>query len=331
MRLKESQCKPTLGRKESNMKKQTYLMSTDGRKHVMHPVKVFDTPEAFRVFSGGLGWKVFRELREPSCPIDIARKLGVHEQKVYYYIRRLREAGLIREVGSEARLGATARYYQARYNSLCVSLGPPEKERELNVSSPAHLRLLRPFVEQGRFNARIIVGSPDPHGPWKARASDSCCAIDFALFMGAFTSGKDVPNYILDTDIKESDLRGNLILIGGPTVNMVTRRINSVLPVAIDLRGSPKIRSSLSGRSYRSDEEGMIVIVDNPFDRRRGSKILVIAGNRFQGTRSAVLAWIKELDSVMAGNEHDRKCLARVVRGFDLDGDGVIDSPEFLE
>lgn len=312
------------------MKSQHFLLRTDGERHVMHPVRVLDSPEAIRAFTSGLGWRVFRELAEPACPMDIARKLGVHEQKVYYYIRKFRQAGLIREAGSEERGGATARLYQVRHSSICVSLGG-SPVRELNISSPAHLKLLRPFVEDGNLNAKIIVGSPDPHGPWKARASDSCCAIDFALFMGAFTSGKQVPNYKLDTEVRERDLKGNLILIGGPTVNMVTRRINNILPVFIDLRGSAKIKSSLSGKTYKYDEVGMVVIVDNPWDRKRGSRILVIAGNRFQGTRSAILAWIKGLDRVMAGNVNDPKSIAKVVRGYDMDGDGVIDTPEFLE
>ena len=313
------------------MKKQQFLLTTDGERHVMHPVRVFDSPENLRAFSSDLGWKVFKELSSPACPIDIARKLGVHEQKVYYYIRKFRKSGLIRETGTEARLGATARFYQARHNSFCVSLGDSPIKRELNISSPPHLKLLRPFVEKGNLNAKIIVGSPDPHGPWKARASDSCCAIDFALFIGAFTSGKQVPNYRLDTEVRESDLKGNLILIGGPTVNMVTRRINSILPVFIDVRGTPKIKSSISGRSYKEDEIGMLVITDNPWDRARGSKILVIAGNRFQGTRSAVIAWIQSLDKIMAGNVNDKSVIAKVVRGYDMDGDGVIDSSEILE
>jgi hypothetical protein len=254
----------------------------------------------------------------------------VHEQKVYYYIKRFKEAGLITEAGSESRGGATAKLYRVRHGSICLSLGDHEPARELNISSPASLRLLKPFVDDGNLNAKIIVGSPDPHGPEKARASDSCCAIDFALFMGAFTSGKQVPNYRLDTEVREADLKGNLILIGGPSVNMVTRRINNVLPVFIDLKGSAKVKSSLSGKVYKDDEIGMLVVTDNPWDKR-GKRILVIAGNRFQGTRAAILAWIMDLKGVMKGNSKDSKILARVVRGYDMDGDGVIDKSEFLE
>jgi hypothetical protein len=313
------------------MKKQHFLLRTDGKRHVMHPVRVFDNPDSIRALVGELGWKVFKELAKPVCPMDISRRLGVHEQKVYYYIRKFREAGLIREAGSESRGGATARLFQARHSSLCLVMGDAPASKELNISSPAHLKLLRPFIEDGNLNAKIIVGSPDPHGPWKSRASDSCCAIDFALFMGSFTSGKQVPNYRLDTEVREKDLKGNLILIGGPTVNMITRRINNVLPVFIELRGNAKIKSSLSGRSYNEDEIGMVVITDNPWDRKRGSKILVIAGNRFQGTRSAIISWIKNLDRIMSGNSNDKKTIAKVVRGYDMDGDGVIDSSQILE
>lgn len=313
------------------MKKQHFLLRTDGKDHIMHPVRVLSNPESLKSLVGELGWEVFKELAEPACPMDIARKLGVHEQKVYYYIRKFRESGLIREAGSEPRGGATAKLYQARDTSLCLDIGKSHGTKELNISSPLHLRLLKPFVDEGNLNAKIIVGSPDPHGPWKARASDSCCAIDFALFMGAFTSGKQAINYRLDTEVREGDLKGNLILIGGPTVNMVTRRINRVLPVFIDLKGTAKIKSSISGKSYKEDEVGMIVVTDNPWDKKRGSKILVIAGNRFQGTRAAVITWIRDLDKVMSGNTNDKRFVAKVVRGFDMDGDGVIDSSEIME
>ena len=67
------------------MKKQHFVLRTDGRKHAMHPVKMLESPESLRALSGELGWKVYRELREPACPMDISRKLGVHEQRIYYY------------------------------------------------------------------------------------------------------------------------------------------------------------------------------------------------------------------------------------------------------
>ncbi|HJW96700.1 MAG TPA: S-layer protein, partial [archaeon] len=137
------------------------------------------------------------------------------------------------------------------------------------------------------------------------------------------------PNYKLDTEVREKDLKGNLILIGGPTANMITNRINTKLPVSIDLRHDVKIFSSLSRKSYAEDENGMIVVKENPWDK--DSKILVVAGKRFQGTRAAIIALITKSEKIFSGNKYDKSVTAKVVRGYDMDGDGIIDSAEILE
>lgn len=306
-----------------------YLLRTSGKHSVAYPVKMIESPSILSVLSSELAWRIYREMSEPSCPIDIAKKLGVHEQKVYYYINRFRKSKLIKEAGSEQRHGTIARFYQTRDSTFAVMAGELHGGREVGISSPSHISLLEPFVKDNELNARIIVGSPDPHGPWKARASDSFCAIDFALFLGAYTRGFEKPNYRLDVEVRDSDLKDNLILIGGPTVNMITRKINSRLPVRLELRGDRSIKSTLSGKSYRSDECGIIVLTANPWDRSK--KILLIAGKRFQGTRAAVISMIKSLDKVMEGNKYSKKHIARVVKGYDMDGDGIIDSSELLE
>jgi hypothetical protein len=306
-----------------------FLLRTRGKQSIAYPVRMIDSPSGLSVLSNDLAWKIYREMSEPSCPMDIAKRLGIHEQKVYYYINRFRKARMIREVSSEQRHGTIARFYHARDNLFAVSAGPLHNGKDVSISSPSGMSLLEPFIKDNKLNARIIVGSPDPHGPWKARGSDSFCAIDLALFLGSFTGGADIPNYRLDVEARESDLKENLILIGGPTVNMVTRRINNRLPVRLELRGERSIKSNLSGKAYRSDDCGIIVLTDNPWDRKK--KILLIAGKRFQGTRAAVISLIKNLEKVMQGNKNNRKHVARVVKGYDMDGDGVIDASELLE
>jgi hypothetical protein len=306
-----------------------FLLKTKGKQSIAYPVRMIDSPSALSVLSNELAWRIYREMSEPSCPMDIAKRLGIHEQKVYYYINRFRKARMIREVSSEQRHGTIARFYQAKDSLFAVSAGSLQNGKDVSISSPSGMSLLEPFIKDNKLNARIIVGSPDPHGPWKARGSDSFCAIDLALFLGSFTGGVDIPNYRLDVETRESDLRENLILIGGPAVNMVTRRMNSRLPVRLELRGERSIKSTLSGKAYRSDDCGIIVLTDNPWDRKK--KILLIAGKRFQGTRAAVISLIKDLEKVMQGNRNNRKYVARVVRGYDMDGDGVIDASELLE
>ncbi len=311
------------------MPERKHFLLSSGKKQTAVPISLIESPEALKNLTSGLGWRILQELAEPGCPMDIAKKIGVHEQKVYYYINKFKAAKLIREVKRERRHGTVAVFYQVKDYAFGFKLAKTPEGQEMKISSPKHGKIMEPFVSQGKLNAKIIVGSPDPHGPWKARASDACCAIDFALFLGAFTDGTATPNYKLDTEVREKDLKGNLILIGGPTANMITNRINTKLPVSIDLRHDVKIFSSLSRKSYAEDENGMIVVKENPWDK--DSKILVVAGKRFQGTRAAIIALITKSEKIFSGNKYDKSVTAKVVRGYDMDGDGIIDSAEILE
>ena len=311
------------------MSAEKHFLLSSGKKQTAIPISLLHSPEALKNLTSGLGWKILQELAEPSCPMDVAKKLSVHEQKVYYYINKFKAAKLIHEVRRERRHGTMAVFYQVKDYAFGFRMARTPEHQEMKISSPKHSRLMEPFVSQGRLNAKIIVGSPDPHGPWKARASDACCAIDFALFLGAFTDGTATPNYRLDTEVREKDLKGNLILIGGPAANMITNRLNRKLPVYVDMKGEVRIFSSLSRKYYGEDSHGMIASVQNPWDRQ--ARILVIAGKRFQGTRAAIIALITKPERVFSGNRHDRSVMAKVVRGYDMDGDGIIYSAEVLE
>jgi len=110
---------------------------------------------------------------------------------------------------------------------------------------------------------------------------------------------------------------------------MITNRLNRKLPVFVDMKGEVRIFSSLSRKYYGEDSHGMIASVQNPWDRQ--ARILVIAGKRFQGTRAAIIALITKPERVFSGNRHDRSVMAKVVRGYDMDGDGIIDNAEVLE
>jgi hypothetical protein len=311
------------------MIKDEFFLLKSGKKSKAIPIRMFGSPDEIKLLSSPLGWKVFREMAEPSCPMDLAKKLGVHEQKVYYYVNKFRKANLIREVKREARHGTVARFYMIRSHAFGIIAGNPDGE-EIELASPSHRKALEPFVRDGKLNARIIVGSPDPHGPLKARGSDSCCAIDFALFLGAFTDGRQVPNYRLDVEVRERDLRGNLILFGGPAVNMVTRKLTRHLPVLVEVQKDVRrIRSRITNKVYSDDDCGMVTIIDNPWDSR--GKVMVMAGPRFQGTRAAVLAFVTKTSRILQGNRFKRDTIATVVKGYDMNGDGIIDSAEILE
>ena len=263
--------------------------------------------------------------QEPGYPSEIAKSLKVHEQKVYYHIRNLEKAGVISVVRRETKQGAVANYYAMEQPALVVRFREFEATAKVgqmrNESS-----FLEPFIENGQLNALIVVGSPDPHGPDKARSRDGYYGMDLALFLGTFLNYVPKVNVKLDTEIREHDLQNNLILIGGPIVNKVTEKVNDRLPIRFE---QGNIVSSLTHEAYPQDECGMIVKSKNPFDK--GKQVLVVAGKRYSGTRAAIIAFLKHFDRVKQGNLHSTSVSAHVVEGLDLDSDGIVDDVEFRE
>jgi hypothetical protein len=196
----------------------------------------------------------------------------------------------------------------------------------------AELKFLKPFVEDGKLNSIIVVGSPDPHGKYKAPASDGYCAIDLCMFLGQFISDSRVPYYKLDTQVRKEDLEKNLIVIGGPKTNIIADKINKQLPIYFDYSEEYlewNIVSILSKTVYREPQIGFLARVQNPFSE--GREILIFSGKGFKGTRAAVLAFVKHLKKVMKGNSVKPDVIAKVVQGIDIDSDGIIDEVEFLE
>ncbi len=167
--------------------------------------------------------------------------------------------------------------------------------------------------------SKIVVGSPDPHGPERARSRDAYYGIDLGIFLGTFLTSASL-SVSLDTHMRDYDLKDNLILIGGPVINRVVKNINNKMPVRFD--ANRNIYSSITKKIYKSGDCGIVVRMQNPFDKSK--KILVIAGKRYSGTRAAIISFIKKFDEVSSSD-------AKIVQGIDQDGDGVIDDVRILE
>jgi len=79
---------------------------------------------------------------------------------------------------------------------------------------------------------------------------------------------------------------------------------------------------------YTSDVSGIIAKIVNPWDKTR--RIIVLAGNKAVGTKACVIAltnfWNKTLQKYKG-----QETFAVVIQGFDLDGDGKVDSIEINE
>ena len=283
-------------------------------------------PEDAGAVSSELANKILHLLaKESMYSIDIAKSLKVHEQKIYYHIRNLEKAGIIKVVRKETKQGATANFYALTEPAFVIRFKNFETTSKIGQIKNES-EFLEPFIKNGELNSLIIVGSPDPHGPDKARSRDGYYGMDLALFLGTFLNYVPQFNVKLDTEVRDEDLQNNLILIGGPVVNKVVEKINSKLPIKFE---DGNIKSAISNETYPQDECGIIVKTKNPFNSDKF--ILVVAGKRFSGTRAAIIAFLKGFRKITGGNIHNKNINAKVVEGIDLDSDGIIDDIEFRE
>jgi predicted P-loop ATPase len=85
------------------------------------------------------------------------------------------------------------------------------------------------------------------------------------------------------------------------------------------------LESKKTTRIFTADMSGLVAKIVNPWDKNK--QIIVLAGNKAVGTKACVLAltsfWKKTLETY-----RDKDSFAVVISGFDLDGDGKVDSIE---
>ncbi len=197
-------------------------------------------------------------------------------------------------------------------------------------------QFFNPFIkEDGSFDGKIVVGSPDPHGPFKARARDGHYASYLALFLGQFVRLPVDFVIKLDVDVKvEKEEDNNLILVGGPGTNLLTQEVNDYLPIRFSMMPSEHgflfggLVSQKTQNVYTGDAVGVVARIANPWNKEK--RIIVLAGNKAVGTKACVLAlarfWKQTLKNFKREND-----FATVIQGFDLDGDGKVDSIEVME
>jgi len=315
------------------------LLGGETGNYEIKDIAILDRPERFKTIANKLSWQILRLLGQSEMyPIEIAKKLGVHEQKIYYHVRKLAEAGIIKVVREEEKKGATARFYKVTYPAFGVEL-PFGNRKITTLNAPEMDEKLKefysPFLSNRVFDGKIIVGSPDPHGPFKARARDGHYAAYLSLFLGRYVELPDDFTIKLDVDVKvEKEEKNNLILVGGPGTNLLTQEINEFLPTRFSVKSTEQgflfggLASEKTGSVYTSDNIGLIAKIANPWDKTK--RIIVIAGNKAVGTKACVLAltkfWKEALRSFTAADD-----FAAVIQGFDLDGDGKVDAIEALE
>jgi len=313
----------------------SFILTEKNKKFYMKGVKILADPKPLRCAMNSTAWKILCAISErPSYPAEIAKRLRLHEQIVYYHIRCLEKGGLIYVQNKVERGGALAKYYSPRESAFALELPFGDESLAENPfrKEPKNLKsFLYPFISAGKLNASIVVGSPDPHGAHQVRARDSHYGVDLALFMGQFSEMPSEFVTRLDIDIKaENKYKQNLILIGGVLTNVLTSEFNNLMPARFDMETFPfrKIVSEQTGRSYIDENCGIIAKIINPHDKEKS--ILIFAGIRFGGTKAAVLGLTRHYETILK-NYTDEDNWACVVQGLDMDGDGKIDSVKVME
>jgi len=319
--------------------KKKLLISKDKKQQEIKEIAIYESPEKLKLVLNKLTWRILFLLSEKEMyPMEIAKKLGIHEQKIYYHIRKLAKANAIRKVKEEERKGAIAKYYAANFPAFGVEL--PFGGQKLKMVSLPYIdkkinQFLNPILKDGLLDGKIVVGSPDPHGPFKTSARDGHYASYLTFFLGQYAELPDDFAIKLDVDVKvEKEEKSNLILVGGPGTNLLTQEINDYLSIRFNMTPSEHgflfsgLVSQKTMNVYTADTMGLIAKIANPWDREK--RIIVFAGNKAVGTKACVIAFAKFGKQVLK-NYQGEDNFAAVVQGFDLDGDGKVDSIEVLE
>jgi len=315
------------------LQKKTLIYNKD-LKNFEKNILIFDNTEQMRILANPLAWKIMRLLsNSPSYSSQVAKELKIYEQSAYYYINKLADIGAIEEVGISRVRGGTARLYQPSSPAFGVELDWGENELEIGdrgQNKHEHARkFFSDYIIDNSFDGLIIVGAPTPHGPYKSSARDGHYAVHLAFFLGTISSIP--PEFVvkLDADAKaEKVLDGrNLISIGGPGTNIITAEFNKFLPIKFNESNFWSGLVEGSAKLYNLDNQGLIAKIKNPYSGK--GTIIIVAGVRSIGTKSAVIALTNYSEEILKKYNEDREW-ALVVQGFDMNADGKIDHVDIL-
>jgi DNA-binding MarR family transcriptional regulator len=294
---------------------------------------LFDDNKKIMPLVSTIGWKILLFLdKEPSYSLKIAKRLGIHEQKIYYHINKLFKSGIISIVKEEKIKGANAKFYSPTAKIYGLSL-----DLKKNNTNSKILEFFKEFNSKG-FNGKMIVGSPEPHGLLKTWAKDAYYSAMISFFLGNYITFNTPDSIVLDTEVKlKSDYSDNYILIGGPGVNVITFEFNKHFEVKFqtDFVGEAPsanfgkgLKSLKTKKEYNGSSIGVIQKIKNPNNPKKS--IIVFAGVGKLGTYSAIYSLITSPSEILKDYKKGSN-FSRIVQGNDLNGDGKIDSFEVLE
>ncbi len=270
--------------------------------------------------------KILEILAEkPSYPAEAAKKLDTGKQKTYYHFKKLKESGLIEQDRQEKRSGGVATFYRPSSEAFSIKLAKEGEERFFPELPRNVKAFLRPLIKGRELEGKVVVGSPEEHGPDQVKAGDGHLAFEIGRKIGAYTQSQ-AKKVKLDTEVtRDESFDQNLLVLGGILTNTVAKKFNDNLPVKFTEQ-FPYRGLETPEETYTSGSIGVIAKAENPENPENA--IFLVAGVRAGGTEAAVEAF-KNLETITEDYESGE--FYRVVEGKDMDGDGKIDSYEVIE
>ena len=140
------------------------LLQDHGNTQEVKEISILTDSQKLKMILGSLSWKILTILsKKEMYPLEIAKQLGMHEQKIYYHIRKLAKAGAIMVVREEKKKGATAKYYKTVSPAFGIEFPQGYKpiQNMCTLSLDEQLqKFFKEFIDNGVFDGKIVVGSP---------------------------------------------------------------------------------------------------------------------------------------------------------------------------
>lgn len=293
-------------------------------------IELVRDPEILRAALNPLAWKVLNLINEqPSYPNEIAKKLKVNEQNIYYHIRNLQKSGLIECVSEEKKQGAVCKYFVPAAQIFGIELSGKKTRTNLSETDPLIKDFFFEFIRKGIFDGKIVVGAPTPHGPHLTEARDGHYAVHLGFLLGSLCNLENRFVVALDVDIKaEKKQNRNMILIGGPVTNIIAADLNNKMDIKFVWNNTWQIYSELTKKYHAKENCGLIAKVRNPWDKNKS--IILLSGLRYNGTKACIIGITQHAEKILK-DYSKKKDFYRIINGLDRDGDGKIDDVEILE
>jgi predicted transcriptional regulator len=276
------------------------------------------TPQIAEVLAHNIRWQIITMLSkdETIYAKKIAEVLNISESKVHYHLTKLRNAGLIKQIGVRTVNQGRAKLFRPIANHYILSLN----KGILNQGKTSFSKIFsKHFFKNGSFLGKIVVGSAEPHGKYDAISRDGYLAGELCWYIGnrlPLDRQHLIPNYVitdLDYQKYKNNKEMNLILIGGHITNTLTAHYNQILKSKFDTFFVEN-KIICGTKEFNQPSHGLIALFQNP--EKQGYWILILAGVRGLGTKSAIYTIVTDC----CDNFLDETEFLTIIEGISSDG-----------